>query len=119
MRALVVFETDAEMWWMRFLKPGFRHCSIAVERNGFWIIYDPLFHQSAMDVLDGYTFEGISARLRAAGKTVVSCNIRPAPLRAAPWRPFTCVEAVKRVLGIHDGLINTPYQLFKFLKERT
>ena len=31
-------------------------------------------------------------------------------------RPFTCVEVVKRVLGIKRWSIFTPYQLYRYLK---
>jgi len=40
--------------------------------------------------------------------------------KQAPWMPFSCVEAVKRVLGIHKSFILTPWQLYRFLrKEQT
>src|SRR3954466_12569602 len=29
----------------------------------------------------------------------------------APWAPFTCVEAAKRVLGLHVRRVMTPWQL--------
>ena len=33
----------------------------------------------------------------------------------APWMMFTCVEAVKRILGIHKRWILTPWQLYRHL----
>jgi hypothetical protein len=36
--------------------------------------------------------------------------------KAAPFMLFTCVEAVKRVLGIHRRGIVTPWQLYQHLK---
>lgn len=27
--ALVVFSDNTDLWWLRWLKPGFRHCFIA------------------------------------------------------------------------------------------
>ena len=44
--------------------------------------------------------------------------IRPQPKTAAPWGPFTCVEAVKRVLGVRARFILTPWRLYKFLREQ-
>ena len=32
------------------------------------------------------------------------------------FRAFTCVEVIKSVLGIHNRLILTPYQLYKHIK---
>ena len=35
--------------------------------------------------------------------------------RPAPLMVFTCVEAVKRVLGLHRRLVFTPWQLYRHL----
>ena len=35
--------------------------------------------------------------------------------KPAPFMLFTCVEAVKRVLGIHRRGIVTPWQLYRHL----
>ena len=37
------------------------------------------------------------------------------PISGVRFRPLTCVEVVKRFLGINQPKIWTPYQLFKFL----
>jgi hypothetical protein len=52
---------------------------------------------------------------RRQGLRVIETSVRAAPLRVAPLRPLTCVEAVKRVLGIHARSINTPWQLYRHL----
>ncbi len=31
--------------------------------------------------------------------------------------PFTCVEAAKRVLGLHDRRVVTPWQLYRRLSD--
>jgi hypothetical protein len=33
----------------------------------------------------------------------------------APLSLYTCVEGVKRILGVHNFWIFTPYQLYKYL----
>jgi hypothetical protein len=38
-------------------------------------------------------------------------------MRLAPVRPFTCVEAVKRLIGIHAPWTLTPWQLFGHLTD--
>jgi hypothetical protein len=52
---------------------------------------------------------------RHQGLSVIETCVRAAPLRVAPLRPLTCVEAVKRILGIHARSINTPWQLYRYL----
>jgi len=36
-------------------------------------------------------------------------------VKEAPWMPHTCVEAVKRVIGLHARFIITPWQLYRHL----
>ncbi len=45
----------------------------------------------------------------------VEVRIKPPPRRALPPMLFTCVEAVKRIIGLHDFGIVTPWQLYKAL----
>jgi hypothetical protein len=49
---------------------------------------------------------------------VVETRIRPAPRRPAPLRPYTCVEAVKRILGLHAPWVITPWQLYGLLRKQ-
>jgi hypothetical protein len=46
---------------------------------------------------------------------VAAAPIRRDHLRPAPLAPFTCVEAAKRVLGLHDRRVVTPWQLYRRL----
>ena len=41
-RAWVVFCGDADLWWLRLLRPGFRHCFVALNDGTHWITMDPL-----------------------------------------------------------------------------
>ena len=52
------------------------------------------------------------------GHAVVPAPVRRDHLRPAPWGPFTCVEVVKRVLGLHDRWVVTPWQLYRRLSGR-
>ena len=113
--ALVIFGGRAELKWLRFLKPGFRHCFVALRRGDTWLIYNPLSHQTEIDALPCTGEDGLAQWFRSQGLTVIPWIIRPAPRRAAPWRPYSCVEAVKRVLGIHSKRVFTPFQLYIFL----
>ncbi|PHS79180.1 MAG: hypothetical protein COB59_03290 [Rhodospirillaceae bacterium] len=53
------------------------------------------------------------------GYCVVETYVRPLTANSLPWRPFTCVEAVKRSLGLQKRGLFTPYALYKFLLNET
>lgn len=113
--ALVVFAGRAEMRWLRLLKPGFRHCFAALHDGTGWILYDPLSHATDIRALPGVAAAELAAWFRQRGHTVVAVPPRPVHRRPAPWAPFTCVEALKRVLGIRARRVWTPWQLYRVL----
>jgi hypothetical protein len=117
-RALVVFGGRTGMPWLRWLRPGFRHCFIAVADGGCWLTIDPLLHRlevRATGLDSGFDLVGA---YREMDLTVVAVTPRPVALRRAPLGVFTCVETVKRVLGIRARRIVTPWQLYRFLTHR-
>lgn len=117
--AYVVFSDQVSLAWLRLLKPGFRHCAMimpAVARPRDWTIIDPLSHHLLVDqisVPDGQP--DLPEQLRRAGHTLVAVRPYCPPPRPAPIMPFSCVEMIKRLLGIHSKRIWTPYQLYRFL----
>lgn len=113
--ALVVFSGEADLKWLNVLKPGFRHCFVILESDGRWILYDPLSHQTEITVIGGLSLQELMDGYRKHGFHVVAWVQRPARFKPAPLGLYTCVEAVKRVLGIHAPLIITPWNLFNFL----
>jgi len=113
-----MFSGETDLKWLRILKPGFRHCFAAVEDGGRWIVYNPLCHQTEISILVGVGLPELMAWYAGAGHRVVPSTIDQAPHRAAPWGPYSCVEAVKRILGIQSRLVVTPWNLYNFLKNR-
>jgi hypothetical protein len=114
--ALVVFTGRAVLTWLRVLKPGFRHCFLFVRDDPYWIQCNPMAHETALLLHTEAEMDWLVERLSGAeGCTIVKTATRAAPRRAAPWRPFTCVEAVKRGLGLQEKGIWTPWQLYRFL----
>jgi hypothetical protein len=113
--AVVIFSGDTSLSCLKILRPGFRHCFVAVCRNDHWIICDPLCHRIDLLVINRNTTSDLGNWYRHHGLRVIETRVRAAPLRVAPLRPFTCVEAVKRVLGIHARSVNTPWQLYRYL----
>jgi len=113
--AIVVFAGEASLKWLRLLRPGFRHCFVLVRRRGCWVIYDPLSHRTDLAVIAGPSLSELAQWYREKGLRVIETPVRRAPMRSAPLRLFTCVEAVKRVLGIHAPWVTTPWQLYRHL----
>ncbi len=112
----VVFADNTTLWWLRLLKPGFRHCYVLLKLRGcgLWVELNPLSNQTAVFVYDypeNFDFADYIRRSR----NVILCpiEIAQAPLKCAPLSFFTCVEFVKRVIGLHDCFIHTPWQLYK------
>ncbi|MCH7935755.1 MAG: hypothetical protein IH994_01525 [Proteobacteria bacterium] len=114
--ALVVFSGQADLKWLRILKPGFRHCFVVIENRDRWILYNPLSHRTEIAVLEGVTGMELMKCYRGQGFRVVPWLLCPVCKKSAPWGLYTCVEAIKRILGIHAHWIITPWNLYKFLK---
>ncbi|CCG41975.1 hypothetical protein [Magnetospirillum molischianum] len=116
-KALVVFSGQAELHWLRLLRPGFRHCFVVLGAAEGWISMNPMAHRTDLTVLPVPADFDLVGWYRARGLTVLETVLRQPPRRQAPWRPYSCVEAVKRILGIHDGFVLTPWQLFRFIED--
>lgn len=112
---LVVFSGQADLKWLRILKPGYRHCFVVIENRGRWILYNPLSHRTEIAVLEDVTGTELMKCYREQGLRVVPWLLRPVCKKPAPWGLYTCVEAIKRILGIHAHWIITPWNLYKFL----
>ncbi|WP_114393160.1 hypothetical protein [Oleisolibacter albus] len=116
-RALVVF-CDSEaggLWWLRLLKPGFRHVFVALEDGAHWITVDPLSPHTDVAVQPVPAGFDLAGWFRRQGMTVVQTRLCRPPARPLPPAPFTCVEAVKRILGLWAPAVLTPWQLHRHL----
>jgi hypothetical protein len=113
--AWVVFSGKADLPWLRVLKPGFRHCYVILNDGRRWFSLDPLSTYSDLAV-HHHVPAGFDMPLwlESRGCAVVKTPLRR-PLKPAPWMMFTCVEAVKRVIGLQDRFIWTPWQLYRRL----
>ena len=121
-KIVVVAFADADRpRWLRFLAKGFRHCFALVRSSGRWVLIDPLSHWTDVAALaeaaDGASAADMVRTLEARGLAAVACAIAEPARRGSPLAPYTCVEAVKRVLGIRAPLVLTPWQLFRFIDQ--
>lgn len=117
MRALIVFSGVAQLWWLRWLRPGFRHCFAVLSDGQIWLTYDPLSHRTEIKLHALPANFDVATWYRAFGHVVVDTRIRPTPRCPAPWNPYTCVEAIKRILGIRARFVCTPWRLYRYLTE--
>jgi len=113
--AYVVFSAQADLPWLKILKPGFRHCAVLINDGAHWLTIDPMSHYMDVTVHHVPVDFNLPLWMEDRGHKVVRAKVER-PIKAAPWGVFTCVEAVKRVLGIHSRTIITPHQLYRHLK---
>ncbi|MFP4098018.1 MAG: hypothetical protein ACLFP8_06385 [Alphaproteobacteria bacterium] len=118
-QAWVVFTDQSELKFVRFLKRGFRHCFVLIHDGRRWVSIDPManymeviIHEDVTENLDVIAF--LKQRGHHVARACLSRNITT----AAPVMLFTCVEACKRILGIHKRSILTPWQLYRHLSKK-
>lgn len=111
----VAFTGQSELPCLRVLKPGFRHCFAIIREEGNWIALDPLSNRLDVSVHSAENGFDMPRWLRSRGLTVIEARTQN-HARPAPLMPLTCVEAVKRVLGLRARFIITPWQLYNRLK---
>lgn len=116
---VVVFVDNNHIWWLRWLRRGFRHCFAILIGDQGCVVVDPLSHCTRITLLPPMTGQEVADFYAQHGHAVVT-PLSPCPRRLAPIRPYSCVEAVKRILGLRDPRCWTPWQLFlKLNKGRT
>lgn len=118
LRTFVVFSGRTDLAWLRLLRPGFRHCFLVIHDGRHWLSLDPLATFMDLAVQPVPAEFDLPAWYRDQGFVVVPAALDRSRRRPAPWAPFTCVEAVKRVLGLHDRWVLTPFQLYRKLRDQ-
>lgn len=110
----VIFTDHGNVWWLKWLKPGFRHCLVAVEEEGNWAYIEAVL--SGMEIKA--TTVNCLGVLAADGCTVVEARqFQKLYHKLAPIEPISCVTVVKRILRLNHWFILTPHQLYKYLKK--
>ena len=114
--AWVVFSGETDLPWLKFLKPGFRHCFVLMNDGERWISIDPLSPYTEVQVYHHLipSFD-LPLWLESRGYKICKTPINRNHKKAAPVMVFTCVEAIKRLLGIHKRFVFTPWQLYQNL----
>lgn len=112
----VVFSGETDLPWLKFLKQGFRHCFVLINDGQRWVSVDPLSPYTEILVYHHVSpsFD-LPLWLEGRGYKVVRSFVDRNNNKQAPIMVFTCVEAIKRILGLHKRFIFTPWQLYKAL----
>ena len=113
----VIFSDETDIRLLKLLRRGFRHCFIMMQQDERWILIDPRSDKTDIALLPHPAHFNFPRYFTQQGKTVVKVPLRSVPKKIAPLFPLSCVETVKRVLGIHRRFVLTPYQLYRFLKK--
>lgn len=111
----VVFTDQTDLWWLKFLRRGYRHCFVLIRFADIWITVDALAHKTEImriDLPDVFTLIGW---MESQGDRVVRVPVIKGIDKPLLPSLFSCVESVKRVIGIRAPLVMTPWQLFNHL----
>jgi len=106
--------TNRNYWWVRFLRPGFSHCYLLIKQDVGYVCVEMSIYSMEVNY-----YPSIREFKKTLDKTTVVIKNYTDVNQSLPmpfFRPFTCVEMVKRVLGIKQWSIFTPYQLYRYLK---
>ncbi|MGH1399429.1 MAG: hypothetical protein ACRBCT_09480 [Alphaproteobacteria bacterium] len=117
LKAWVVFSGQADLLWLKLLKPGFRHCYVILNDGNHWVSVDPLSNYTDVSVHNMPADFDLPRWMQSRGHTILPAEILR-PEKQAPWMPFSCVEAVKRILGIHKHFMLTPWNLYRYLQKQ-
>ena len=119
LKAWVVFCSEADLPWLKVLKPGFRHCFVLLHDGTRWLSMDPLLNRTELQVHHHVPASFDFPRwLAERGQKVIAAPVDRSRREPAPLGLYTCVEAVKRVLGLHARFVITPWQLYRHLVKK-
>lgn len=118
MKALIIYERS-DRWWSGIFKRNFSHVKIAIfNGNGMALLLDSKSNGMALTMQSGVTLDMYQTALRGANIAVQRVSIPDLQHKVTPVGFFTCVEFVKRVLGIRAIWVQSPYQLYKYIQRR-
>lgn len=117
-RVWIAFTDESRLWWLAWLRPGFRHCFAILNDGEHWLAVEPLASCMEITVLPPAPDFNLPGWLTAQGHKVVEAELQRKKMHPAPFAALNCVEVVKRVLGLRAPWIFTPYQLYRYLSQK-
>jgi hypothetical protein len=111
---LIYEDRQPGLWWQKFLKKGYKHV-FAVRYDGFfWIKMDLTIGYLDIEVLPIHDRATISTVLKGQNVNYQYVEAWRKPRYRSIFAPWSCVEAMKAMLGIRAWWVLTPYQLYKY-----
>ena len=112
----VIFSDETDIRLLKLLKKGFRHCFMVMQQDGRWVLIDPRSNKTDIALLPHPATFNFPRYFSEQGKTVIKVPLTiKTPHKVAPVFPVSCVETVKRLIGVHQRWVMTPYQLYRHL----
>jgi hypothetical protein len=103
--------SSTKHWVLDMLEPHFQHCFLVKHDVDRWLVVNPMNSHTAVytECMDEYP----CIRALAVNCVILNVTARIEP-QINQWHlnVFNCVEVCKSMLGIHDWLLWTPYQLY-------
>lgn len=116
-KAVVVFHGQGTGFWPAVLgREGFRHCYVVVPSGDYWILLDGRAGSPLLAVMGGTKEHDVAAFLNKEGNTVIEAEMPFEYDSLWPLMIGNCVGAIKKVLGVRNPFILTPYQLYRHLR---
>ncbi len=113
----IAFGGDADQFWLRPLRRGFRHCFAALRDEAGWTVLEPLSGRVMVMRLAVPADFDLPGFYRRAGLVVAGPFAPGAPHRTAlpGLLPMNCVGLCRAVLGAGAPFAVTPWGLFRRL----
>ncbi|MFI3241509.1 MAG: hypothetical protein R3Y43_02965 [Alphaproteobacteria bacterium] len=113
-KAIIIFEDNTTLWYLRLLKENFRHCYVVLfsDKSHICTEINPMSNKI---LINNFHKLGLKSYLKNKSFIVVDCTY--IPLKALPIGVFSCVEVLKRIVGINKRFLITPHQLYTYLQK--
>lgn len=111
-KGYLVFRTAHTTFFRWFLPKGYGHVHAVIEHNGYKVLIDSTISHSVAQVYpDGYDYD-----LQPDETVIRFDRFVDTTQKNYHFGFMSCVEVVKRFLGIKERFIFTPHQLYRALK---
>ncbi len=113
-KAIIVFEDNTTLWYLRLLERDFRHCYVILinDSSANCLEINPMSNKIFFNTFHKI---GLKSFLTEKKYLVVDCSF--VPTKALPIGVFSCVEVIKRIVGINNRFIITPKKLYTYLQK--
>lgn len=111
----IVFSNDTDIPILKIFRRGFRHCFMIMQQNDRWILIDPRANKTDVQLLPHPKSFNFPRYYLEQGKTVLKIPTIKTPHKILSPFPVSCVETLKRLIGLHAWWVMTPYQFYKHL----